>query len=324
MPKHSISAAPETRSAGQDTPNLPDFDSTPQDIQSFLGQYPNAKYTCKVYHVRANAKGGNKPDRQLIDEWEDTYPSIRELGTENGAGTYEYFFYIAKQGGPPELRTMRINLAPRWDLVRDEYLQSRGINPATRPDGLQASLTVMKDMIQVITPLLQSQAQAAGQGNGSAGGATAVLNSMIEMQGKMLNQNFQSQMEMQNKVMNTLEESRKTLLSDDDGGGNDNMLISEIISTLKGFVPLLMVAPPKAAQAATNTVMKDRPDVRSLVDSAGRRAALVARIEKEFPPQTAKKVLSVLHGVSGGNGAMPQAAAPAARTAAKTRAAARK
>lgn len=301
MPRHAEAAAPDTTPAGLNFPQ--DTESTPPDLQSFIDtNCPNDNYICKVYQVRANVKGGHKTDRQLIDEYMDCFPSIRDLGTENGAGTYEYFIYIRRKGGGQELKTFRINLAARWDIIRDEFLQSRGINPATRPEGMQSTITMMKDMFSIITPLFQSQGQAAGNGGGQA---AAVLNSMIEMQGKMLNQNFAAQMDMQNKVIGTLEENRKNLLSDDNGNGNDTALISEIMQTLKSFVPLLMVAPPRAAQAATSQAIQARPDVKSLVDNAGRRAALEGRIKSEFDPATAAKVLNVLSGVSGGNGRKP-------------------
>lgn len=317
MPKHTATAAPEIQ-AGENNA-LPDLENTPQDLQNFLSQNcPDAAYTCKVYLLRQNIKGGHKPERQVIDEYFNTFPSIRDLGMENGAGTYEYFFYIQKKGGGQDVKSFRVNLAPRWDILRDENLQSRGINPAARPDNIQSSLTVMKDMIQVITPLLQ--AQGSGNGNNPA----AVLNTMIEMQGRMLNQNFSAQMEMQNKAISSIEESRKKLLYESDGGGDDNALISEIISTLKGFLPLLMVSPAKQAAAVTGQAIRSRPDVKALIDSAGRRAALESKIKSEFDPKTADKVLTILGGVSGGNGRRPVAAQAQARPRTKAPAAARK
>lgn len=297
MPRHSAGAAPNISAAPDD---IQEQENTPQDLQSFLNQHcPDSSYVCKVYHLKPNIKGGNKPERQLIDEYLDTFPSIRDLGVENGSGTYEYFFYISKKGGGQELKSMRINLAPRWDIIRDQNLASQGINPATRPDGLQTSLSVMKDMIQVITPLLQAQSASAAKSD-----PAGLLNSMVEMQGRILNQNFTSQIDMQNKMINKIEETRKNYVSGDNDN-NDSMLMSEIIGTLKSFVPLLIAAPQKTAQALTSQAIQKRPDIQSLVDNAGRRAALENKIKAEFDPATAKKVISVLSGISGGNGKQP-------------------
>lgn len=267
-------------------------DNIPADLQSFLFQHcQENSFVCKVYQIRQNTKGGQKSTRELIDEYENTYPSIRDLGIENGAGTYEYFIYIRKPNGSHDIKTFRINLAARWDMLRDENLQARGINPATRPDGISQSIGMMRDMMEVMKPLFA--AQASGGGNPSA-----IMESMMEMQGKILTQNFTSQMEMQKKIMGELDETRKNILSESDGNGADNALISEIMGTLKSFVPLLLVAPQKAAQAATAQAIDARPDVRALVDHAGRRAALVERVKKEFPPATAQKVLNVLSGIT--------------------------
>ena len=275
----------EVADTPQDTaqePANPPPPRLPSELADFLAQQnieEGASFNCRLYRFDKGDKG--RPRRVTCDEYDNTIPTLKEIGTTYGSGEYELVAsWYQGIDRPRGIQVCHFHLDRRWDRIRDDALI------APRAPQHETSLPfvfgMVRELIASVAPLLSRPAPPPE--GASVTGTANVLETLNGTMSRLLESNFANQLSMQGKMMEVMSANIAPEAED-----KPDSAIDKIVEVLHTVIPLFSAMPAAAAQPMANAV-RDRPEVRSVLASATRQAVLYHKIRREFDPSTADKV----------------------------------
>jgi len=116
------------------------------------------EYTVTLYKFDNEIAGSRK--RSMLFQWGDDFPGEHEIGLRYGGGRYLVILNITDKEGKHRIASCKFRLASHYDDFKKER-EKGGINPLmlgqfppVGKENLQGSLLIIKEVIEILKPLI--------------------------------------------------------------------------------------------------------------------------------------------------------------------------
>lgn len=264
----------------------------PNSIENFLDAANGGEFPCTVYLYKFE-KLKTKPERQLIDEFDNEHPSMREIGESYGSGRYELVATWTDNSGKRGIKGAKFSLAKRWDEVRDEIKRTKAYaNPAAGPmNSFAESMGMMRELVAVISPLVTAQAKQAQSANNNP---AAMLDQISAFGAKMLDSSFSQQMNTQNQMLSMMRDNNMQQIENMAGeNAPEESAIDKIVGLLQSFLPMYMNM-NKIGKSAMIQQAKNTPEFSQVMSNTATKNALLKKVAAQMGKDKAEEVETIL------------------------------
>lgn len=304
IPKESLPIEENDHTESVPTPLDDDFEvmenASPrlmdQDLSDWISSIDQGEESYTVTLYKYDTPTGNER-KSYVWQWTDETPTLHEIGNNWGSGKYLLIvsFPRLKDGRRP-VRSYKFRIHQSFDLKRamNPYMPMNGIPgtgfPAMINQGsgqnnqLKEVLTMMQQMILMLSPLIQKQESPVNQ--------QAML-ATVNLQNDIIKQSAKSNLELYRDMMaNIMSNTQNHEVEDEEEEEKANGFLELLEPLLEKYLPLILGN--SARSNTTIKTLKSLPQFKQVLNNKGELKRVIDHLDQTQGKDKTNKVLQKL------------------------------
>jgi hypothetical protein len=218
----------------------------------------------------------NRQKQWQVAQWSDECPTAHDIGIEYGPGEYRLLINIPARASTGGFKAVKINIGPQYNILREKLGKSSPASlaaPAVNAgNGLGQSVELLKTIVEIVKPLVESKQQQGAGVAESLAGSFAMMQTIMQNQ---LQSNLKLYEDIQKRTINPPEPDEPEPEPEPEPDP-----LARLMPMIEEYLPMLLGKGPAAK--ATVAVVKSHPEVKKLLKSRGEFARFVAGLDKQI------------------------------------------